>query len=103
MVREIIFFIDNKNSVADDMTFYMYTSQDFTDPGSFEDSDIYDGTVFSVVPDADPVTPNIGYMSDMTSDDDPTQTEFIYFGVCVESGKLTGTGSWVNRLVFQYS
>ena len=102
-ISNIRFFVADTNAVADDMTFYMYTDTDFTSPGSFADVDIYDSTVFSEVPASDPVTPNVGYLTDYTSDDDPTQTEFIYFGVCVETGKLTGTASWKNRLVFQYS
>lgn len=103
-VTNFKFYLSGLNSVASDMTHFYYTSATFTNPSSFEDVDIYNATAdWSTAETALPGSPNVGYLADYSSTTDPTFSEYIYFGVAVEAGKATGTASWTNRFMFQYT
>ena len=98
------FYVGNSNAVAQDMTHMFYSSAVFINPTSYSDADIYNETgSWTEAPTTVPGSPNVATMDKIGETDDPTMTEFVYFGVVVEASKSTGTGTWENILLYQYT
>jgi len=103
-VTNFKFYVADRNSVAQDMTHMFYVSDSFSNPSGIADADIYnmtgDWTTCPVaVPDSTNILPYSGYLAT----DDPLVTQFVYFGIIVEANKTTGSASWKNRLMYQYT
>lgn len=103
-VTNFKFYVTDRNAIAQDMTFATYASSTFTDPSTIVESDVYnfvgDWTECSYTV---PASANVINASDFSSTEDPTWSECIFFSVVVESGATTGTSSWKNRLLYQYT
>ena len=103
-VTNFKFYVANRNAVATDMTFLYKATSTFADPSGYTDADIYNYTAdFSDCPVSVPGTPNINTRTGWNAYDDPTFTEFIFFGVAIEAQKTTGTGTWNTKLLYQYT
>jgi len=103
-VTNFKFYVGDQNAVATDMTFCTYASNTFTNPSSFDDADLYNfvgdwAEASATVPGSS----NVAIAADFSSTEDPTWTQLIYFGVVVEAGATSGTSSWKNRILYQYT
>lgn len=103
-VTNFKFYVSDRNAVAEDMTLCSYASNTFTNPSTVSDADIYnfvgDWTECSYTV---PASSNVETDGSFSATDDPTWTQLIYFGAVVEAGATTGTSTWNNRLLYQYT
>lgn len=103
-VTNFKYYIDNRNAVATDMTHMLRVSTTWVSPDTYTDANIYgyendwSDAVFSV-----PDTTNVGTGDGYTETSDPTRTNFIYNAVVVEALKTSGTATWDNILLYQYT
>jgi len=103
-VTNFKFYLADRNAVAQDMTFCTYATDTFTEPSTISESDIYNFVGdWEEAEYAIPSSSNLGTDATFASNDDPTWTQLIYFAAVVESGATTGTSSWVNKLLYQYT
>jgi len=103
-VTNFKFYVSDQNAVATDVTFCAYSTDSFTNPSSFDDADLYDFVGdWTEASSTLPASSNLGTDSDFLATDDPTWTQYLYFGVIVEAAATTGTASWKNRLMYQYT
>lgn len=103
-VTNFKFYVSDRNAVAQDMTFAAYATDTFTEPNTVTESDVYNFTSdWSECEYTTPATSNLATASDTSSIADPTWTQLVYFGVVIESGSTTGTASWKNKILYQYT
>jgi len=103
-VTNFKYYISDQNAVSSDMTHMYYASNIFTDPSTYNDSDIYSMVGdWTTAPTSVPSVPNIYTFLGYNEYDDPAYTQFLYTAVVVEAGKTTGTASWKYKLLYQYT
>ena len=103
-VTNFKYYINNRNAVAQDMTHFFKATDTWVAPNTYSDADIYGFTGdWSHAEVSVPASPNVATDTSYAAYADPTRTQFIYNSVIVEAAKTTGTATWSNVLMYQYT
>jgi hypothetical protein len=103
-VTNFKYYVDNRNSVAIDMTHIYMSDSTFIDPSSYTDADIYGLTgSWGLLDTSEPASSNLATHTDYSSTGDPTRSEYIYNAVAVEAFASTGSATWEIVLIYQYT